>query len=70
VSAYVGLTEIIFFPSLLFTHSLLMNRPVGWLYFLPLGAVRSMERSDIFLVELKDREHEVLSVIALRVEKS
>jgi hypothetical protein len=47
-----------------------MNRPVGWLYFLPLGAVSSMERSDIFLVELKDREHEVLSVIALRVEKS
>lgn len=67
---YVGLIEVIFFPSLLFTHSLLMNRPVGWIYFLPLGAVSSMERSDIFLVELKDREHEVLSVIALRVEKS
>jgi hypothetical protein len=29
-----------------------------------------MERSDIFLVELKDREHEVLTVIALCVEKS
>ncbi len=29
-----------------------------------------MERSDIFLVELKDRVHEVLSVIASRVEKS
>ena len=70
MSAYVGLIESIFFPSLLFTHSLLINRPVGWLYFLPLGAVSSMERSDIFLVELKDREHELLSVIALPVEKS
>jgi len=47
VSAYVGLMETIFLPSLLFTHSLLMKRPVGWVYFLPLGAVSSTVRSDI-----------------------
>ena len=39
--------ETIFLPSLLFTHSLLMKRPVGWVYFLPLGAVSSTVRSDI-----------------------
>ena len=44
---YVGLMEVIFLPSLLFTNSLLMNRPIGWVYFLPLGAVRSRKRSDI-----------------------
>lgn len=47
MSAYVGLMETIFLPSLLFTHSLLMKRPVGWVYFLPLGAVSSTVRSDI-----------------------
>lgn len=65
MSAYVGLMEVIFLPSLLFTHSLLINRPVGWVYFLPLGAVSSTERSDIFLVELKDRENDMSSLIAL-----
>jgi hypothetical protein len=67
-SAYVGLIEVIFFPSLLFTHSLLMKRPVGWVYFLPLGAVSSMERSDIFFVELKDRENDISSLMALFLE--
>ena len=43
----MGLIEVIFLPSLLFTNSLLMNRPIGWEYFLPLGAVRSRKRSDI-----------------------
>ena len=47
MSAYVGLMETIFLPSLLFTHSLLMKRPVGWVYYLPLGAVSSTVRSDI-----------------------
>lgn len=41
--------ELIFLPSLLFTHSLLMKRPVGWVYFVPLGAVSSMWRSDMVL---------------------
>jgi hypothetical protein len=68
VSAYVGLIEVIFLPSLLFTHSLLMKRPIGWMYFLPLGAVSSMERSDIFLVELKDWENEMSSLIALLMD--
>ena len=45
--AYVGLIDVSFWPLLLFTHSLLMNRPVGWVYFLPLGAVSSIEKSDI-----------------------
>jgi hypothetical protein len=45
-----------------------MKRPVGWVYFLPLGAVSSMERSDIFLVELKDRENDMSSLIPLFVE--
>lgn len=44
---YVGLMEAIFLPSLLFTNSLLIKRPVGWEYFVPLGAVRSRKRSDI-----------------------
>jgi hypothetical protein len=39
--------ELIFLPSLLFTHSLLMKRPVGWVYFVPLGAVSSTWRSDM-----------------------
>jgi hypothetical protein len=56
--------EVIFLPSLLFTHSLLMNRPVGCVYFLPLGAVSSIERSDIFLVELKNREKVISSLTA------
>jgi hypothetical protein len=68
MAAYVGLIEVIFLPSLLFTHSLLMKRPVGWMYFLPLGAVSSMERSDIFLVELKGWENEMSSLIALLMD--
>jgi hypothetical protein len=66
--AYVGLIEVIFFSSLLFTHSLLMKRPVGCVYFLPFGAVSSIERPDIFLVKLNDLEKVVLSLIALYVE--
>jgi hypothetical protein len=48
--------EVNFWPLLLFTHSLLMKRPVGWVYFLPLGAVSSIERSDILfdVLLLKD----------------
>lgn len=38
---------MIFLPLLLLTHSLLIKRPVGWMYFLPLGAVSSIWRSDI-----------------------
>jgi hypothetical protein len=64
MSAYVGLMEVIFLPSLLFTHSLLMKRPVGCVYFLPLGAVSSIERSDIFLVGLKNREKVISSLTA------
>lgn len=29
-----------------------MNSPKGWVYFLPLGAVSSIERSDILYAEL------------------
>ncbi len=53
--ANVGLTDVSFCPLLLFTHSLLINRPVGWMYFLPLGAVSSMDRSDILVVVLPNR---------------
>ena len=45
--SYVGLMELMVLPSLLFTHSLLMKRPVGWVYFVPLGAVSSRWRSDM-----------------------
>jgi hypothetical protein len=65
VSAYVVLIDVIFFPSLLFTHSLLMKRPMGCVYFLPFGAVSSMERSDMFLVELNDLEKVLLGPVAL-----
>jgi uncharacterized membrane protein YhaH (DUF805 family) len=34
-----------FWPLLLFTHSLLMNNPIGWVYFLPFGAVNSTASS-------------------------
>lgn len=34
-------------PPLPLTNSWLMKRPVGWVYFKPLGAVISTERSDI-----------------------
>lgn len=62
-AAYVGLMETIFLPSLLFTHSLLMKRPVGWVYFLPLGAVSSIERSDILAeVLLNDRQIDISSI--------
>lgn len=44
---YVGLMEVIFLSLLLLTHSLLINKPVGWVYFLPLGAVSSTDKSDI-----------------------
>ena len=47
--AYVGLILVIFSPDFDFTNSLLINMPVGRENFLPLGAVRSMERSDIFV---------------------
>lgn len=50
----MGLMEVIFLPSLLFTHSLLMKRPVGCEYFLPLGAVSSTDRSAILLDTLND----------------
>lgn len=43
----MGLMVVNFCSLLLLTHSLLMKRPVGWMYFLPFGAVSSTERSDI-----------------------
>lgn len=39
--------EVIFLPLQLLIHSLLIKRPVGWVYFLPLGAISSTWRSDI-----------------------
>lgn len=44
---HVGLIEVNFCPVELLTHSLLMNNPVGWMYFRPFGAVSSICRSDI-----------------------
>jgi hypothetical protein len=38
---------VIFSPELDFMNSLLMKIPVGSLIFLPLGALRSIDRSDI-----------------------
>jgi len=57
--------DVIILPSLLLTHSLLMKRPVGWVYLLPLGAVSSIQRSDIFLVELKGWENLMSRLIAV-----
>lgn len=45
--SYVGFTLVILFPLLDLTHSLLMKRPVGWVYLTPFGAVRSMLRPDM-----------------------
>ena len=44
---YVGFILVIFSLDELLTNSLLMKRPVGRVIFLPFGAVRSIERSDI-----------------------
>ena len=46
-SLYVGLMLVIFWPPVALTNSLLMNRPVGRVIFLPFGAVRSTLRSGI-----------------------
>ena len=46
-SLYVGLMLVIFWPPVALTNSLLMNRPVGRVIFLPFGAVRSTLRSVI-----------------------
>ena len=45
--ANVGFMLVIFSPDFDLTNSLLINMPVGRVNFLPLGAVRSMVRSDI-----------------------
>ena len=42
---------MIFSPDFDFTHSLLMNRPVGWVYLTPLGAVSSTDKSDMVVLE-------------------
>ena len=45
--ANVGFMLVIFSPDFDLTNSLLINMPVGRVNFLPLGAVRSIVRSDI-----------------------
>jgi hypothetical protein len=49
----VGLIEVIFSPDFAGTNSLLMNRPSGWVYLRPFGAVSSTERSDILKAEME-----------------
>lgn len=44
---YLGLIDVIVSPDLLFTNSLLINKPLGCLYLCPFGAVNSTKRSDI-----------------------
>ena len=46
VGTYVGFMLVIVLPSEDGVNSLLMNRPVGWVYLRPLGAVSSTVRSD------------------------
>ena len=55
-NSYVGFTEIIFSPDFDFTNSLLMNKPIGWVYLSPFGAVNSTCRSAIFGVREVLRE--------------
>lgn len=43
----MGLMVAIFSPDLDLTNSLSMNRPRGWVYLRPLGAVSSTKRSDM-----------------------
>jgi hypothetical protein len=63
-STHAGSIEVIV-PPLPLTNSLLMKRPVGWVYFKPLGAVISTERSDI----VKGEELVVLEMNARCAEK-
>lgn len=44
---YAGSIEVIVLPLFAFTNSLLMNRPVGWLYLRPFGAVSASEDAGI-----------------------
>ena len=48
---HVGLMLVILSPFLDFTHSLLIHKPVGCLYFTPLGAVSSTSRSDMLMAK-------------------
>jgi hypothetical protein len=65
---------VIFSPDFGLTNSLLINMPVGRVNFLPLGAVRSIERSDILQgVERKQRcwtmEKDATELVERREEK-
>jgi hypothetical protein len=55
-TTYEGLILSIFSPSELFTHSLLMNNPIGCVYFRPFGAVSSTVRSDIALFDTRQKD--------------
>jgi hypothetical protein len=44
---YAGSIESIVIPLLEATNSLLINRPVGCVYFTPFGAVNSIDRAAI-----------------------
>ena len=60
----VGFMLVIFWPPVALTNSLLMNRPVFKVIFLPFGAVRLTVRSDIlrFLLELNNRLKEAVRI--------
>ena len=55
---YVGSMLSIFLPALEATNSLLMKRPMGWVYLRPLGAVRVMERSDMMYADRGNRQRQ------------
>jgi hypothetical protein len=48
----VGLIEAIFFPSDDLTHVLLMNKPMGWVYLRPLGAVSCTDKYDMYIMDV------------------
>lgn len=50
-ATYVGFMLVIFSPCVDLTHSLLMNKPVGWVNLTPLGAVSSTVRSDMAVLK-------------------
>ena len=51
--------EVILLPLDEATHSLFMKRPVGWVYFKPLGAVSWIVRSDIVDTGRRKRSFEM-----------
>lgn len=62
VRTHVGLIDVIVWPPVALTNSLLMKRPVGKVIFLPFGAVRSTLRSAMMRLQFVDENRRLLEM--------